>query len=124
MAVQALIAVNGTGDADAAQGLDYLAARQSASGGVGGGGPTSPVNANSTGLAGQAFLAGGRAAQARLANQFLGGLQYDCTFPVALRGGVAYDGTAFAAQRAAGPGATTVDQDRRSTTQAVLSLSG
>ncbi len=124
MAVQALIAVRGTADANAARGLDYLAGRQAAGGGVGGGGPTSAVNANSTGLAGQAFLAGGRSAQARLANQFLAQLQYDCAFPAALRGGVAYDGTAFDAQEAAGAGATTVDQDRRSTTQAILSLSG
>jgi hypothetical protein len=124
MAVQALIAVNGSSDAHAVKGLDYLAGRQAASGGVGGGGPTSAVNANSTGLAGQAFLAGGRVTQARLANQFLVGLQYGCTFPAALRGGVAYDSAAFAAQRQAGAGAKAVDQDRRSTTQAILSLSG
>lgn len=124
MAIQALIAVNGSSDADAAQGLDFLAGKQGADGGLGGGGPQSGVNANSTGLAGQAFLAGGRVAQARLANQFLAALQYDCAFPNALRGGVAYDQAAFDAQTAAGTGATTVDQDRRSTTQAILSLAG
>jgi cell division septation protein DedD len=124
MAVQALIAVNGSSDANAVKGLNYLTGRQSTSGGVGGGGPTSAVNANSTGLAGQAFLAGGRVTQARLANRFLVGLQYDCAFPAALRGGVAYDSAAFAAQQQAGPSAKAVDQDRRSTTQAMLSLSG
>jgi hypothetical protein len=124
MAVQALIAVNGASDPNAAKGLDYLTGRQQSNGGVGGGGPTSGVNANSTGLAGQAFLAGGRTAQARLANRFLANLQYDCAFPTALRGGVAYDAAAFAAQKAAGAGAKAADQDRRSTTQAILSLSG
>ncbi len=66
MAVQALIAVGGA-STEAGEGLDYLASRQDAAGGVGGGGPQSGVNANSTGLAGQAFLAGGRTAQARAA---------------------------------------------------------
>ncbi len=124
MAVQALIAVNGSGDARAARGLDYLGSRQQASGGVGGAGPTASVNANSTGLAGQAFLAGGRGAQARRANAYLTGLQYDCGFPSGLRGGVAYDAAAYAAQNAAGAGAGTADQDRRSTTQAALALAG
>ncbi|GAB3448020.1 hypothetical protein GCM10027517_32560 [Phycicoccus ginsengisoli] len=117
-AVQALIATSGTGDADAARGLDYLAGVQLANGGVGGTGPTAGANANTTGLAGQAFLAGGRTAQARSAQAFLRGLQYGCTAPVALRGGIAYD----AASKA---GATAVtDQDRRSTTQAILALAG
>lgn len=123
MAVQALIAVGGA-PAAAGDGLDYLATRQAASGGVGGGGPTSGVNANSTGLAGQAFLAGGRTAPARAAVAYLTGLQYDCTFPAALRGGIAYDAAAFAGTKKAGATATPVDQDRRSTSQALLALAG
>lgn len=123
MAVQALIAVGGHAT-EAGRGLDYLAGRQAASGGVGGGGPTSGVNANSTGLAAQAFLAGGRTAQARSAVSFLTGLQYGCTFPVALRGGVAYDSAAYTTARTAGSGATPNDQDRRSTSQALLALAG
>ncbi len=117
-AVQALFAVGGVGDSDAQQGLDYLAGIQGADGGVGGAGPTAPANANSTGLAGQAFLAGGRTAQARSAQAFLRALQYDCSAPVALRGGIAYDSAAKAA-------ATEVtDQDRRSSAQSVLALAG
>ena len=54
-AVQALIAVGG-GQTEVTDGLDYLAARQGASGGVSS--PTQGVNGNTTGLAGQAFLAG------------------------------------------------------------------
>jgi hypothetical protein len=124
MAVQALIAVAGTSDSGASAGLDYLASRQGADGGIGGGGPQTQRNANTTGLAGQAFLAGGRKAQARLAAQFLGNLQYDCSFPSSLRGGIAYDQTAFGAQKAAGSKAKPADQDRRSTTQAILALAG
>ena len=62
LAVQALIRVAGAEDGDAQDGLDYLAVQQDdTTGAVGGSGPTAAVNANSTGLAGQAFLAGGRA---------------------------------------------------------------
>lgn len=121
-AVQALLAAGGAGDSDAGQGLDYLAGIQGADGGVGGAGPTAAHNANSTGLAGQAFLAGGRSAQARAAQGYLRALQYGCTYPTAFRGGIAYDATAFTA--AAVKGATVQDQDRRATSQALLALAG
>lgn len=124
LAVQALIAVNGTGDADAVRGLDFLAGRQGTDGGVGGGVLTEAANANSTGLAGQAFLAGGRKAQARLAASYVAALQYGCAFPAALRGGIAYDQAAYDSQKALGAKAAPVDQDRRSTAQAVLALAG
>lgn len=123
MAVQALVAVGGASSA-VSDALDYLAGRQNADGAVGGAGPTAAVNANSTGLAGQAFLAGGRSAQARAAVGYLTGLQYGCTFPTALRGGIAYDQAAYDAQRTAGQDATPGDQDRRSTSQALLALAG
>ena len=120
--VQALLATGGAGDPDADQGLDYLAGIQGSDGGVGGAGPTAAHNANSTGLAGQAFLAGGRSAQARAAQGYLRGLQYGCTYPAAFRGGIAYDRAAFTA--AAAKGATVQDQDRRATSQALLALAG
>ena len=123
LAVQALIAVDGSAAAVEA-GLDFLAEVQGADGGVGGGAPQTAPNANSTGLAGQAFLAGGRTAQADLARAYVLDLQYGCAFPAALRGGIAYDPAAFAAQQAAGADAAPVDQDRRSTTQALLALAG
>ena len=121
-AVQALLAARGAGDADAGEGLDYLAGIQGADGGVGGAGPTAAHNANSTGLAGQAFLAGGRTAQARAAQGYLRALQYGCTYPAGFRGGIAYDRAAFTA--AAAPGAVVQDQDRRATSQALLALAG
>lgn len=123
LAVQALIAVGGPAESVDA-GLDFLASRQGADGGVGGGAPQTAPNANSTGLAGQAFLAGGRTAEADLASAYISGLQYGCTFPEALRGGIAYDPAAYAIQEAAGAEATPIDQDRRSTTQALLALAG
>jgi hypothetical protein len=121
-AIQALVGVAGSSDADVQQALDYLASRQQPDGGVGGAGPTAATNANSTGLAGQAFLAGGRSANARAAAGFLTALQYDCAYTATLRGGIAYDGTAFTAQRAAG--SAPADQDRRATAQAILALAG
>ncbi|WP_460967125.1 hypothetical protein [Pedococcus soli] len=121
-AVQALLAVGGAGDADAGKGLDYLAGIQGTDGGVGGAGPTAAHNANSTGLAGQAFLAGGRTAQARAAQGYLRALQYGCDLPAAFRGGIAYDRAAMTA--AAAKGATVQDQDRRATSQALLALAG
>jgi hypothetical protein len=123
LAVQALIAVEGSATAVEA-GLDFLAEVQGADGGVGGGAPQTAPNANSTGLAGQAFLAGGRAAEADLARAYVMDLQYGCEFPADLRGGIAYDPAAFAAAQAAGADARPVDQDRRSTTQAMLALAG
>ncbi len=123
MAVQALLAVGGAAT-QAGAGLDYLAALQNGDGAIGGAGPTASPNANSTGLAGQAFLAGGRTAQARATQQYLGSLQYGCDLPAALRGGIAYDEAAYDAQVAAGDAAAPSDQDRRSTSQALLALAG
>ncbi|WP_404381808.1 hypothetical protein LL946_14425 [Knoellia locipacati] len=117
-AVQALIAVGGTSEAAAQEGLDYLADRQQADGGIGGAGPTAATNSNSTGLAGQAFVAGGRIAQARSAQNYIRSLQFGCAAPVALRGAIAYNAESKAAATAPG------DQERRATAQAILALAG
>ena len=125
LAVQALIRVAGAADADVQEGLDYLAVQQDdATGAVGGSGPTAAVNANSTGLAGQAFLAGGRSAQARLAQAYVASLQYGCEFPPALRGGIAYDRATYDLRLSEGASALPSDQDNRSTAQASLALAG
>ena len=123
MAVQALLTVGGASTA-AGDALDYLASLQGTSGGIGGGGPNVGANANSTGLAGQAFLAGGRTTQAGAAVGYLTALQYGCDFPASLRGGIAYDSAAYEAQSDAGADADPQDQDRRSTSQALLALAG
>lgn len=121
MAVQALVAVGGAAT-QVDDALDYLTSIQGASGGVSS--PAQGVNGNSTGLAGQAFLAGGRTARARAAVGYLTDLQYGCSFPAAIRGGIAYDQESYDAQQAAGKAATPVDVDRRSTAQALLALAG
>ena len=121
MAVQALIAVGGAA-AEVGDALDYLTAAQGASGGVSS--PAQGVNGNTTGLAGQAFLAGGRTAQARSAVSWLTALQYGCDFPASIRGGIAYDKASYDAQADLGSKAVPVDLDRRSTAQALLALAG
>lgn len=124
LAVQALIAVGGPSSPDVIEGLDFLAGQQSAAGGFGGGSLQPADNANSTGLAAQAMLAGGRSTQARAAVGFLRPLQYGCTFPDALRGAIAYDSTAYDDAAAAGAAAEVSDQDRRATAQALLAFAG
>ena len=121
-AAQALFAVGGTDDVDGEEALTYLADLQDSSGGVADLSLATTPNANTTGLAGQAFHAGGRVAQAQLASDYVEALQYGCDLPAALRGGVAYDQAAYDAQVAAGAAAVPADQDTRSTTQAVLTL--
>lgn len=124
LAVQAVIAAKGQSDAAAVKGLAFLKGRQAASGGLAGTGPTAVVNANTTALAAQAFAAGGLGNELLKAQVYLEGLQYGCTFPSGLRGGIAYDAASFASQKKAGSKAKVTDQDIRSTAQATLGLSG
>ena len=76
-AAQALIAA-GSDDA-AAESLDALAADQGSDGGFDS--ADGIANANTTGVAAQAFAAGGRAAELAGAQAFLVSLQYGCTSP-------------------------------------------
>ncbi len=120
-AVQALLSVSvPTLDtsAAAAAGLDYLTGIQTGAGGVASstGGP----NANSTGVAAQAFAAGGRASALAAAQSFLAGLQYDCSYAARLRGGIAFQASDRAARSATAP----ADTDLRATPQAALGLAG
>lgn len=108
-AVQALVAVG----REPAAALDWLAGRQQANGGFPGSGPTSGVNANSTGLAATALAVGGRSAAADKAVAYLLGRQVGCSSPAADRGAIAYDDSGFAAATAA-----------RSTSQAIAGITG
>ncbi len=91
-------------------------ARQGADGGIAS--AQSAENANTTGVAAQAFAAGGRAAALSSAQSFIAGLQYDCSYQAALRGGIA-----FTAADRTGTGATApADRDLRATPQAALGL--
>ncbi|TWE10508.1 hypothetical protein BKA23_2877 [Rudaeicoccus suwonensis] len=119
MAVQALAASGGHAAA-VTKAVDYLAGQQTAAGGVVDAAAGSSPNANSTGLAAVAFKLAGRTADAEKARSFVASLQYGCSFPAALRGGIAYDASSFAAQKAKGASATPQDSDTRSTAQAAL----
>ncbi|MFI6097948.1 prenyltransferase/squalene oxidase repeat-containing protein [Lentzea sp. NPDC051213] len=92
-----------------AKGLDWLAKQQQADGGFQAMAP--PTNANTTGLAVGALVAGGRAEAADKAVAFLKTLQVGCAGPVAQRGAVSFDRNGFDA-------GTVV----RATTQAMLGL--
>ena len=102
---------------DEAEAVASRGDRMGADGGVGGAGPPSAPNGNSTGLAAAAFAAAGDTARAGRARSFLGSLFFGCDSPAALRGGIAYDAAALAATESS-------DQVRRTTAQAAVGLSG
>jgi hypothetical protein len=93
MDVQALLAAGQR--AAALRGLAWLARVQKSDGGLDASGGTRP-NANTTGLAGEAFAAAGWKHQATLAAKFLLSLQRGCSAPSAQRGALGYDSTGFA----------------------------
>lgn len=100
--------------ADAA--LDHLVTRQAADGGIVN--DEGLANANTTGVAGQAFVAAGRAEEAAAAAAFVATLQYDASAPVALRGAIAFSTAARTT------GDAPQDSDIRATPQATLLLAG
>ncbi|GAB2858035.1 LPXTG cell wall anchor domain-containing protein [Lentzea nigeriaca] len=107
MVLQALLAA---GEKTAsAKALDWLVGQQRADGGF----PAASAgsNANTTGLAVGALVAGGRADAADKAVAYLRTLQVGCAGPEAQRGAIAYDSKGFEAYSAI-----------RATTQAVLGL--
>ncbi len=113
-AAQALIAAES--DAAANDALDHLAAVQLGNGALES--VDGVANANTTGLAAQAFAAGARDAELADAQAFLVSLQYTCSVPPVLRGGLAFSTDRRA--RSTVPS----DQDLRATPQATLGLSG
>lgn len=126
MAIQALNAIHPTTASrravTAAQA--FLVKDRAGNGGFHGGPTTPAVNTNSTSLAIIALANSGRPRLISSARAYLLRMQYGCAFPSAFVGAVAYKAAAKSAAAAAGPSARPVDQDRRSTTQAVLGLTG
>ncbi|GAA2822448.1 peptidase [Kitasatospora sp. CM 4170] len=110
LAAQALAATGRTAKANA--GLGWLAAHQNADGGFVAAGATAS-NANTTGLATQALLSGGRFGAGVKGWSRLVKFQQGCTTDPAVRGAIAYDASGFNA----GNGS-------RATAQAVLGLGG
>lgn len=121
-AVQAVIGLQGANDPAAVKALSFLAARQAANGGFLNG--DGQYNANTAGVAAQAFAAGDRTVELARAQRFLASLQLDCTAAAAVRGGIAFT----AADRATltkTPGNTAaLDRALRATPQATLGLAG
>jgi hypothetical protein len=93
IAAQALLAAGQR--AAAVRGLNWLVSVQKRNGGLDAAGETRP-NANTTGLAGEAFAAAGWKFHPELAAKFLTGLQVGCSAPAAERGALKYDSTGFA----------------------------
>ncbi|MFC8503682.1 hypothetical protein ACFUC1_15075 [Pedococcus sp. NPDC057267] len=121
-AAQAVIGLLGASDPAAVKALSFLAARQAANGGFLNG--DGQYNANTAGVAAQAFAAGGRPVELARAQQFLASLQFDCTATAGLRGGIAFT-AADRATLTAKPGDTAaLDRALRATPQATLGLAG
>jgi hypothetical protein len=92
MDVQALLATGRM--AAAIRGLKWLASMQQRNGGFDAAGGARP-NANTTGLAGEAFSVAGWAKQATGARKFLLSLQLGCSAKASQRGAIAFDSTGF-----------------------------
>lgn len=107
--------------------IAYLKTRMNSSGGVNGGSPGDPTNtpnANSTGLAMMSFVSTGHTTLAHETRTYLISMRFVCRYPVKLRGAVAYDAARKQQATAQGADAAPIDQDRRSTAQAVLGFAG
>ena len=110
MDVQALLAAGKPGPAK--RGLRWLASVQRPDGGFIAP-PGTASNSNSTGLAGEAFTAGGWSRQAASARKFLFSVQIGCSGKVANRGAIAYDTSGFSKSTATS-----------ATAQGILGLAG
>ena len=108
--VQALLAAGKRGPA--MRGLRWLASVQQPDGGFIAP-PGTASNSNSTGLAGEAFTAGGWSRQAASARKFLFSVQIGCSGKVANRGAIAYDTSGFSKSTATS-----------ATAQGILGLAG
>jgi hypothetical protein len=92
LAVQALLASGHK--AAALHGLSWLALEQHGGGGLDATGGKVP-NANTTGLAGEAFAAAGQDHRATLAGNFLRRLELGCRAKLSRRGAIPFDSTGF-----------------------------
>ncbi len=121
-AVQAVIGLLGVDDQAATDALDFLASRQAGNGGFLN--QDGQYNANTAGVAAQAFAAGGRSTQLIAAQDFLATLQLDCDFAAALRGGIAFTSADYATLKATPGNTAALDRALRATPQATLGLAG
>ncbi|MFC5286538.1 peptidase [Actinokineospora guangxiensis] len=111
MVAQALIATGRHTDANEA--LNWLRSKQQSGGGLAFGDGSGAPNTNTTGLAGQAFRAGGKLVPATKAGLYVLSLRVTCAGAADQRGAIAYDATGF--DQSTAP---------RATAQAILGLPG
>ena len=102
---------------DGGRAMDYLAALVSSEAAV-------LQNANSAGLTAQALFLGGRLDEALTLMNFLMDLQLLCDAGDAVQGAITFDPIAYDERLGQGAAATSTDQDRRATAQAVYGLGG
>jgi len=121
-AAQALVGRYGTQDANTIKALDFLASKQGTDGGLLN--QDGQANANTAGVAAQAFAVGGYTAQLTKAQSFLAGLQFDCTSPASLRGGIAFTADDRATLLKAPADKEAYPRLLRATPQATLGLAG
>ena len=121
-AAQALVGLLGADDPATVDALDWLSSHQAPNGGFLN--QDGQYNANTAGVAAQAFAAGGLDAELASAQEFLAGLQFDCSFATALRGGIAFTAADYATLKAAPTTTAAIDRALRATPQATLGLAG
>lgn len=121
-AAQALVGRYGTADAATVKALDFLAGTQAADGGLLN--QDGQSNANTVGVAAQAFAVGGYADELAEAQSFLAGLQFDCTAAAGLRGGIAFTATDKATLLKSPTDGEAYPKVLRATPQATLGLAG
>lgn len=121
-AAQAVIGLLGEGDPAAVDALEWLKSHQAANGGFLN--QDGQYNANTAGVAAQAFAAGRYTTELARAQGFLASLQFDCTFATALRGGIAFTAADYATLQATPGNTAALDRALRATPQATLGLAG
>ncbi|NYG08040.1 hypothetical protein BJ986_002527 [Phycicoccus badiiscoriae] len=121
-AAQALVGLLGETDPATVKALQWLASHQAANGGFLN--QDGQYNANTAGVAAQAFAAGGLAVQLARAQAFIASLQLDCGFATALRGGIAFTAADRATLKTAPTTTAALDRALRATPQATLGLAG
>lgn len=121
-AAQALVGLLGADDPATAAALEWLSSHQAPNGGFLN--DDGQYNANTAGVAAQAFAAGGLDAELASAQEFLASLQFDCSFATGLRGGIAFTAADYATLKAAPTTTAAIDRALRATPQATLGLAG
>jgi hypothetical protein len=121
-AAQTLVGLLGPDDPATVDALSWLASHQAANGGFLN--QDGQYNANTAAVAAQAFAAGGLTTELTRAQGFIAGLQFDCSFATALRGGIAFTAADYATLKATPGNTAALDRALRATPQATLGLAG